>query len=116
MGPDGPSLRKLIAQHKRESIAVIVLVVLLVGFTAASALSSSKASALSDASTCSAWAAAGQSQQVAYARRYVDEYGAVAGSRDTGTVESAINSACTHAAYLGEADDVSLVAAMNHAF
>jgi len=101
------------SQHKRETAAVIVVVVLLVAFTAASALSSSRASALSDASTCSEWASAGQSQQAAYARLYVTEYRS---SRSTGSVESALSSACTHAAYLGEADDISLVAAMNHAF
>jgi len=42
----------------------------------------------SDSSTCSAW----------------------------DTTEADLNSTCTHAAYLGEVDDISLVAAMNHAF
>jgi hypothetical protein len=113
MGPDGPSLRTIIARHKRETAAVVALVIVLIGTMAATALPSSRASALSDASTCSAWASAGQSQQAAYARLYVTEYRS---SRDAASVESALNSACTHSAYLGEADDISLVAAMNHAF
>ena len=113
MGPDGPSLRTIIARHKRETAVVVVLVIVLVGTMAAAALPSSRASALSDASTCSAWASAGQSQQTTYARLYLTEYG---GTRGTASVVSAINSACTHAAYLGEADDVSILAAINHAF
>jgi hypothetical protein len=113
MGPDGPSLRTIIARHKRETAVVVALVIVLIGTMAATALPSSRATALSDTSTCSEWASGGQSQQAAYARLYVTEY---AGSRSSGSIESALNSACTHAAYLGEADDISLVAAMNHAF
>jgi hypothetical protein len=40
----------------------------------------------------------------------------VSGGLGAGSVESAINSACNHAAYLGEADEISIVAALNHAF
>jgi hypothetical protein len=100
MGPDGPSLRTIIARHKRETAVVVALVIVLIGTMAATALPSSRSSA-------------GQSQQATYARLYLTEYG---GTRDAASVVSAINSACTHAAYLGEADDVSVVAAINHAF
>lgn len=40
----------------------------------------------------------------------------MSGGLGAGSVESAINSACNHAAYLGEADEISIVAALNHAF
>jgi len=46
----------------------------------------------------------------------VTEHGALAGgAHDAGSVEAAITSACNHAAYLGEADDISVLAALNHA-
>lgn len=84
---------------------------------AAAALPSEKAGALGDSSTCSSWSAAGSSQQAAYAHLYVTEHGALAGgARDPGSVEAAVTSACNHAAYLGEADDISVLAALNHAF
>ena len=70
---------------------------------------------LSDSSTCPAWGSASQNQRSAYARLYIAEYPSGA-ARDQDTTEADLTSACTHAAYLGEADDVSLVAAMNHAF
>jgi hypothetical protein len=40
----------------------------------------------------------------------------VSGGLGTSNVESTINGDCNHAAYLGEADDVSIVAALSHAF
>src|ERR1700733_6640621 len=110
MGPEGPSLKSIIVRHKRETAVVVALVIVLIGTMAATALPSSRASALSDASTCSARASAGQSQPTTYARLYLTEYG---GTRGTASVVSAINSACSHAAYLGEADDVSILAAIN---
>lgn len=115
MGPDGPSLKKLILAHKRATGGVIAVVVVLVGVMVAAALPSARAIALSDSSTCSAWGSASQAQRSAYARVYVTEY-ASSGARDQDTTEADLTSACSHAAYLGEADDISLVAAMNHAF
>lgn len=38
-----------------------------------------------------------------------------AGVLDAPTVESALHADCQHAAYLGEASDLSVVAAMSHA-
>lgn len=115
MGPDGPSLKKLILAHKRATAGVIAVVVVLVGVMVAAALPSAREVSLSDSSTCSAWGSASQAQRSAYARLYVAEY-ANTGARDQDTTEADLNSDCTHAAYLGEADDISLVAAMNHAF
>ena len=115
MGPDGPSLKKLILAHKRAAAGVIAVVLVLVGVMVGAALPSARDVSLSDSSTCSAWGSASQAQRSAYARRYVAEY-ASNGARDQDTTEADLTGACNHAAYLGEADDISLVAAMNHAF
>jgi len=83
----------------------------------AAALPSAKAGALSDSSTCSAWSSATSAQQTAYAHLYITEHASsVGGGLGTANVASTINGDCNHAAYLGEADDVSIVAALNHAF
>jgi len=94
---------------------VIAVVVVLVGVMVAAALPSAREVSLSDSSTCSAWGSASQAQRSAYAALYITEYRSSA-ARDQDTTESELTGACNHAAYLGEADDVSLVAAMNHAF
>lgn len=114
MGPDGPSLKAIILRHKRATAGAIALVVVLLGVMAAAALPSAKAGPLADSSSCSAWTSASAAQQTAYAHLYISEH--VSAAPAPGSVESAINSACNHAAYLGEADEVSIVAALNHAF
>jgi len=115
MGPDGPSLKKLILAHRRATAGVIAVVVVLVGVMVAAALPSARALSLSDSSTCSAWGSASQAQRSAYAALYLTEY-PTSRVRDQDTTEADLTGACNHAAYLGEADDISLVAAMNHAF
>jgi hypothetical protein len=93
------------------------VVLVLIGVMVAAALPSAKAGALSDSSTCSAWTSATQAQQTAYANLYISEHGStVSGGLAAGSVESAINGDCNHAADLGEADDISVLAALNHAF
>ena len=65
----------------------------------------------------SAWSSATSAQQTAYAHLYITEHASsVSGGLGTANVASTINGDCNHAAYLGEADDVSIVAALNHAF
>ncbi len=114
MGPDGPSLKTIILRHRRATAAAIVVVVVLIGVMAAAALPSAKAGALADSSSCSQWTSATAAQQSAYAHLYITEH--VSSALSAGNVESAINTDCNHAAYLGEADDISIVAALNHAF
>jgi hypothetical protein len=115
MNPEAPSIKAIILRHKAASAAAVAIVLVLVAGMVAAALPSARAGALSDSSTCSAWSSGTGAQQAAYARLYVNEHLAGA-SRDAATVETAMNTACNHAAYLGEADDVSVVAALNHAF
>jgi hypothetical protein len=115
MNPEAPSIKAIILRHKAASAAAVAIVLVLVGAMVAAALPSAKAGALSDSSTCSAWSSATGAQQTAYARLYVNERLGGA-NRHVGTIKAALNGDCNHAAYLGEADDVSVVAALNHAF
>lgn len=116
-GPEWPTLRTIVRRHKAATAGAIAVVLVLIGVMAEAALPSANAGALSDSSTCSAWTSASQSQQTAYAHLDITEHGSnVSGGLGAGSVESAINGACNHAAYLGEADDISIVAALNHAF
>ena len=117
MNPEAPSLKAIILRHKAVAAAAFAVVLVLIGVMAAAALPSAKGGALSDSSTCSAWSSATHAQQSEYARLYITEHGShVNGGLSPASVESATDSACSHAAYLGEADDVSIVAALNHAF
>lgn len=114
-GGTGISLRALIVRYKAASAATAAFVLVVVLVTAATVVASSSAAALSDSSTCSEWAAAGQAQQSAYAHRYINEQRAqVIEAPSAVSVESALQSACNQAAYLGEADDLSVVAAIKH--
>jgi hypothetical protein len=108
-----PTLWRLMRGHRRASAAVIVVVLLAAALTVLTAVSRSGAVALTDSTSCSGWTAASPVQQTAYARRYVDEHrGTPRGARDARAVTLAIDASCTHAAYLGESDDMSVVAAI----
>ena len=112
-----PTLRGAIRAHKRLFAAAMVVVIVAVGFTVLTTVFSSPSSAgpLSDASTCSQWSSATTAQQTAYSHLYINEH-RDAGFLSVPAVTSAIHSDCVTAAYLGESDDVSVVAALNHAF
>jgi hypothetical protein len=108
------SLWRFMLGHRHASLAVVVIVLLAAGLTVATTLTGSSASALTDATTCSAWTAATQAQRASYAHLYFDEHAAAPPA--TSTVTAAIDVACTQAAYLGESDDMSVVAAVKHEF
>jgi hypothetical protein len=112
-----PTLWGVVRAHKRISAAVLAALVVIVGLAVAAAVASShaKPTALTDASTCSQWSSAGRATQTAYSRRYIGEH-ADAGFLTVAGVTSAIHADCVTAAYLGESDDVSIVAAIKHAF
>jgi hypothetical protein len=112
---DPPTLRGIMARHKGASAVAIVVVLLLIAFSVAAAISSSSTAALSDSTSCSQWVASREGQQNAYAQLYLKEHGAPSSAaRTADAVRSTITSTCTQAAYLGESDDVSVVAAINH--
>lgn len=112
-----PTLRGVVRAHKGVSVAVLAVVVFVVALAVAMAVASSdaKPALLTDASTCSQWSSAGRAQQTAYSRRYIGER-ADGGFLTVTAVTSAIHADCVTAAYLGESDDVSIVAALKHAF
>ncbi|HLI61226.1 MAG TPA: hypothetical protein VKV21_16325 [Solirubrobacteraceae bacterium] len=111
------SLGALARRHPRAAGATLGLLAVLVAVTLITTLAGPRRTALSDASSCSQWAAATPAQQTAYAHLYIDEYGRTADTAArAAAMRSAINRACTHAAYLGEASDVSIVASLRRAF
>lgn len=95
----------------------VALLVVLIGVVTAVGLSSSGNAPLSDATPCSEWASAGSAQRTAYARLYLTEHDALLGlSGEATRVQAAIDSNCAHAAYLGEADEVTVLAAIERHF
>jgi hypothetical protein len=105
----------VILRHKAASAGGIAFLLVVIAVFAATALSSG--GALSDSSSCSQWGAASPSQQAAYSRLYDREYvAAPSQAGDVGSIESAITQDCTKAAYLGESDDVSVIAAVKHQY
>jgi hypothetical protein len=109
-------LKAVIFRHKAAS-ALAAAVLLIVLSVLASVLLPGGGGALSDSASCSAWASASQSQQNAYSQLYLNEHGRVpSGAAGVSGVRSAINNDCVKAAYLGESDDVTIVAAIEHAY
>ena len=105
----------ILRRHKAGSAGGFALLLIVIAVFAASAVSSG--GSLGDSSSCSQWGAATPAQQAAYARLYEHEHDAgLSGAVSATNIESAISQACTHAAYLGESDDVSVIAALNHQF
>ncbi len=115
--PEQFSLTAVILAHKRGSAAVIAILVVFCVLTIVTAVSGSSAGPLADSATCSQWAAASTGQRAAYSRLYLNENPTLPDTTpEAGAVTSAINKACVEAAYLGEVDDVSVLAAIRHNF
>ncbi|MGB9185727.1 MAG: hypothetical protein WCB67_16865 [Solirubrobacteraceae bacterium] len=111
------SLKALLLAHRAASAAGLVVLVALVAVMAAPAFSSSSAGPLSDSASCSQWMTTGQGQRSAYARLYLNEHISILGPGPTaGNIESVINTGCTRAGYLGEGDEVTVVAAIKHQY
>ena len=111
------TLTSLMLRHRRASAAAITIVLVAIGLTIVTTVSGHSRQPLSDATTCTAWASATRSQKVAYAQLYINEHGAFPNTPRYGAaVQTAIDRACTHASYLGEADDISVLASIRHAF
>jgi hypothetical protein len=111
------TLTSLLLRHKRASVGSIAFLLLLIAVTFVTTVSNPSRQALSDSATCSEWAAATPAQKIAYSRLYINEYGAFPNTtRNADAIETSINKACIRASYLGEAEDVSVLAGLNHAF
>jgi hypothetical protein len=111
------TLTSVLLRHKRASVgSIAVLLVLIVG-TFVTTVSNPSRQALSDSATCSEWAAATPAQKISYAHVYINEHGAFPNTtRNADVIETNINKACIRASYLGEAEDVSVLASLRHAF
>ena len=108
--------RALIARHKRLSLSVLAIVLVMVVLLVAG-IAGSNAGAVSDSSTCSAWSSANQGQQQAYAGLYIREHGALAGgATSAASVEAAINKGCMQAFGSDAADLVNVYQAINRQY
>jgi hypothetical protein len=115
--PEPFSITALIATHKRATAAIAGVFVLMIAVTVLPALAGSKAGSISDTATCSEWEAASSSQQTAYGHLYLREYRpAPDTASNAAEVAQAISKACIQAGYLGEADNLSVLAAFKHQF
>jgi hypothetical protein len=111
------TLTSLLLRHKRASLGSIAFLLLVIAVTFVTTLSSPSRQPLSDSATCSEWAAATPAQKISYSHVYINEYGAYPNTtRNADVIETSINKACIHASYLGEAEDVSVLASLRHAF
>jgi hypothetical protein len=111
------SLTSLIRRHKRIAAGSIAVVLALVAVTLVTTVTSPSRQPLADSASCAQWAAATPGQKTAYSHVYIEEYGRFANTAArAAAVEAAINQACTKASYLGEADDLSILAGIRHAF
>ena len=119
-GPSASSnqgLSGLILAHKRATAIVVGIVLVLIAISVLPAVLGSSSGALNDATTCSEWAAASGDQQVAYAQLFLRENGSLTNAGQTAAaVQNTVSQGCVRAAYLGEADDVSVIGAVNQAF
>lgn len=115
--PEPFSISSLIAEHKRATAAVVGIFVLMIAITVVPSLASSDSSSINDTATCSQWEASPSSQQAAYGHLYLREY-RPAPNTDANAAEVArtISKACVEAGYLGEADNLSVLAAFKHQF
>ena len=111
------SITSLALAHKRVTAASLVIVLALVVVTIVTTVSNPRRQPLSDSATCSQWAAGTPAQKIGYSHLYINEYGRVPNTvREARAVETSINKACTKASYLGEADDLSVLAGIRHEF
>jgi hypothetical protein len=107
----------LARRHKRATGALLAAVIAAVAVTLLTTISNPQRQPLSNSASCSQWAAATPAQQTAYSHLYINEYGRFANTAGhAAAVKAAIDKACTHASYLGEADDISILAGIRRSF
>lgn len=112
------TLTSLLRSHPRVTAASLLVVAAAVAVTIlTTTVGNPRPQALANSASCSQWAAATRSEQLAYSHLYIDEYGRFADTaRRADEVRAQIGRACTHASYLGEADDITILAAERHSF
>lgn len=104
--------RALFARHKMIGVGAVVLLALLLAIIVGGVLASTT-SVVNDKSTCASWSSANQTQQQAYAQRYLREHGALpSGSSRPASVVTAINTGCTDAFNNDVQDTITVVQAI----
>ena len=109
------TVRGVIAGHKRIALGVAASCALFVAMFLFAVLGP-KAGAVTDATTCSDWGSATWSQQTAFARRYVDEQGPVAGHITSRDIINLITNECLVASGEDVDDTTTIVQAMTGNF
>ena len=111
-GADEWNTRALVARHKLAALAGVVAIALLVVIVVGGILTS-KPVVVSDSTSCTTWGSANQTQQAAYARRYVAKHGPLPGGvTDPVKVVAAINAGCATANVNDVEDQVNVVQAI----
>ena len=94
----------LITRHKVAALVAGLLLVLLLVIVVGGIVSA-RPVIVSDSTTCTAWGSANQTQQRAYALRYVREHGPLSsGASDPASVLASINKGCGEA-YVNDVED-----------
>jgi hypothetical protein len=110
------TLRSLVAQNRKLSLAALAVLVALAAMIVAGAVQSGPWR-VSDSTACSTWGSANVSQQTAYARLYVREHGPLPNrARDATSVEDAINLGCAQAFSFDEADAITVLQAIRRQY
>lgn len=111
------TLTSLLRRHPRVTAASLLVVAAAVAVTILTTVTNPRPQPLANSASCSQWAAATRGEQLAYSHLYINEYGRFANTvRRADEVRAEIGRACTHASYLGEADDITILAAERHSF
>jgi hypothetical protein len=110
------TIRGLIAAHKLIALAVAGVLALIVAMFLIAALGP-KGGAVTDSTSCTQWGSSNQTQQAAYAQRYLREHrGLAAKGASPATVVAAINNNCTQAYGDDVADTTSVAQALAGTF
>jgi hypothetical protein len=108
-----PSIRRYLLQHKRASLAVLAVLVVLVG-PVVPELVATGTWKVTDSTSCQSWSSANPRQQTAYARLYVQRHGSLAnGATSPARIEYAVNYGCLQAFGYDEADQVTVLQAID---
>ena len=108
-------LRGVIAAHKLIALGVAASCALLLAMLLFAVLGP-KAGAVTSSTTCSDWGNATWSQQTAFAQRYVDEHGPVAGHITATDIINLITNECLLASGEDVDDTTTIVQAMTGNF
>ena len=109
---EGWNTRALVARHRVAALAGLVAIALLLVIVVGGILTS-RPVVVSDSTSCTTWGSANQTQQAAYARRYVSEHGPLPGGvTDPAKIVAAINAGCATANVNDVEDQVNVVQAI----